>query len=80
MPEDHPLRARAVAHISATSRRTPADHDRLAGSLRGWCWPGGVADYTEPVARGWVRRWGPACLDTVAVECTCELGRCTVCN
>jgi hypothetical protein len=80
MHEDHPLHARAVAHISAASRRTPADHERLGRVLRGWCWPGGTADSTEPVARGWVRRWGPACLDTVAVECTCELGRCTVCN
>jgi len=23
---------------------------------------------------------GPACLDTVTVDCTCELGRCPLCN
>jgi hypothetical protein len=80
MHEDDSLHARAVAHISAAARRTPADHARLAAMLRAWCWPGGLADSTAPLARGWVRRWAPACLDRVVVDCTCEQGRCTVCN
>jgi hypothetical protein len=77
--DDQRLRT-AVAHIAASARRTPADNDRLAITLRGWCWPGGVADRTEPVGRGWVRRWGPSCLHTVSVGCTCAKGHCTVCN
>jgi hypothetical protein len=78
--KDRRLRACAEAHIAAMARRTSADHDRLADILRGWCWPGGPEDRTEPVARGWVRQWGRACAHTVAVECTCAQGRCAACN
>jgi hypothetical protein len=79
LPHD-PLRAAAEAHIAAVGRRTAADHDRLATVLRSWCWPGGLEDQTGPVARGWVRRWGPTCLGAIEVECTCAEGRCTLCN
>jgi hypothetical protein len=78
--DDQPFRARAEAHIAAFARRTAADHDRLTGALRNRCWPGGPADRTEPVARGWVRAWGPACRHTVALHCTCAQGGCAVCN
>jgi hypothetical protein len=78
--EDQPFRARAEAHIAAFARRTAADHDRLAEILRSRCWPGGPGDRTEPAARAWVRRWGPACRHAVALECTCAHGRCAVCN
>jgi hypothetical protein len=78
--EDHPLRATAIAHIAASARRTPVDHERLASVLRSWCWPGGLPDRTEPAGRAWMRQAEPACLDTVALECTCARGRCTVCN
>jgi hypothetical protein len=77
---EHPLRATAVAHIAAAGRRTAADHGRLATALRSWCWPGGPADRTEPAGRGRMRQWGPACLDTVVLECTCAQGACTLCN
>jgi hypothetical protein len=78
--EDHSLRARAAAHIAAAARRTPADDDRLAAILRGWCWPGGPDDRMEPVARAWVRRWGPRRVGAIVVECTCAQGRCELCN
>ena len=78
--KDRRLRACAEAHIAAMERRTSADHERLADILRAWCWPGGPEDRTEPVARGWVRRWGRACAHTVSVECTCAQGRCAACN
>jgi hypothetical protein len=77
--DEHRLRT-AVAHIAAFARRTSEDHDRLASELSTWCWPGGVADRTEADGRGWIRRAGPACLDSVVVECTCAQGRCTLCN
>jgi hypothetical protein len=80
MKENHPLRARAEAHIAAAGRRTSEDHERLAGILRGWCWPGGTEDTTEAVARRLVRSRGPARLSRVELECTCAQGRCTVCN
>jgi len=78
--EDHPLRARAEAHIAAASRRTAEDHDRLEGILRSWCWPGGPDDRTDAIARRLVGTRGPECLTKVAFECTCVQGRCTVCN
>ena len=80
MGRHDPFRAVAEAHIAAAGRRTPADRDRLAAILRSWCWPGGPADRTEPVARGWVSRWGPSCVGAVELECTCARGRCTLCN
>ena len=78
--EDHPLRARAEAHIAAMERRTQDDHELLAGTLSDWCWPGGPADRTEPVARTWVRQWRPARIGPLVVECTCAEGRCALCN
>ena len=78
--EHEPFRARAEAHVTAFARRTAADHARLAGALRDRCWPGGAGDRTEPIAREWVRAWGPACRHTVALECMCAQGRCLLCN
>jgi hypothetical protein len=80
MRDGNPLRARAEAHIAAMSRRTPADHDRLANFLTARCWPDGVADRTDPAATGWVRRWGLASRHAVTLRCTCPRGRCPVCN
>ena len=80
MKDDHPLRARAQAHIAAASRRTAEDHERLAGILQGWCWPGGPEDRTDAVARSLVRTRGPARLARIEFECTCSQGRCTICN
>jgi hypothetical protein len=37
-------------------------------------------DRTEPVAREWVRRWGPAPLGTALPDCSCAAGHCAVCN
>ena len=78
--EDHPLRARAEAHIAAASRRTAEDNNRLTAILRGWCWPGGPEDTTDAIARNLVRSRGPAFLTKVALECTCAQGRCALCN
>jgi hypothetical protein len=80
MEDDHPLRGRAEELIAACGHRTPTDDDRLAEALRARCWPGGPADRTEPVARGWVRRWRPRTIAIAAFECTCAQGRCALCN
>ena len=42
--------------------------------------PGGSADRTEPAALEWVRRWGPGRLTASPLDCSCEQGRCAVCN
>jgi hypothetical protein len=74
-----PDRARVPALIASAERDEPGGRDGLAHALHRWCWPGG-GDRTEPVARGWVRRWGPNLLGEVAFDCTCTAGRCTLCN
>jgi len=78
--KNHRLGARDEAHIAAMTRRNADDHDRLADILRGWCRPGGAAERTEPVARGWVRQRGRACGHAVALQCMCAQGSCAVCN
>jgi hypothetical protein len=78
MEEAH--RARVQHLIGIAERRTTDGRAGLADALHRWCWPGGGADRTEPVARGWVRRWGPNLLDEIAFECTCAHGPCSLCN
>lgn len=39
-----------------------------------------TGDRTEPVAREWVRRWGPSPFATVLSDCSCAVGRCALCN
>jgi hypothetical protein len=73
-------RARVHHLIGIAERETAAGPAGLADALRRWCWPGGGDDRTEPVARGWVRRWGPNLLEQVAFECTCADCRCELCN
>jgi hypothetical protein len=49
------------------------DLGRLLGAASG-------DDHTQPAAREWVRRWGPARLGATLPGCSCAAGRCTVCN
>ena len=52
----------------------------LAASMLSRTWPGGHGDRSEPVALEWVRRWGPSRLTEAPYECSCDEGRCAVCN
>jgi hypothetical protein len=52
----------------------------LADELLRHCWPGGQADRSEPVARGWLRMWGPVKTIASVPACGCASGRCTICN
>lgn len=58
-------------HIAAIA--AARDVPRLLGMASG-------ADATHPVARDWVRRWGPARTATALPDCSCAAGRCSVCN
>jgi len=78
MEEAHRARVRRL--IGIAEREETGGRAGLADSLHRWCWPGGGEDRTEPVARGWVRRWGPNLLDEIVVDCTCAHGRCSLCN
>jgi hypothetical protein len=68
------------AHVTAVARR---DHDQTAG-LAAWmsaaCWPGGSADRVERAALDWVARWRPRSAGTRLTPCTCQSGRCRLCN
>lgn len=66
-------------HVRAASR--PDDETaRLTSYLVEACWPGGLGDRSEPVARGWLRMWGPTRIVVDVPRCGCAQGRCTICN
>jgi len=58
-------------HLEAIAGRR--DVTRLLGAVSG-------EDRTEPFAREWVRRWGPVRLGAALPDCSCDAGRCAVCN
>jgi hypothetical protein len=66
-------------HIRSAAR---PDHESVmfADELLRHCWPGGQADYSEPVARGWLRMWGPVKVVASVPDCGCAGGRCRICN
>jgi hypothetical protein len=71
-------RALVITHIESVARRRAGDADRLIASLHGASPQGG--DRTEPGAREWVRRWGPARYAAATPACACARGACLVCN
>jgi hypothetical protein len=75
-PEYQPI----VAHISSVRTRSSVHTTALTAALVRRCWPGGVADRSEPTALPWVERWGSANLTPAPRPCTCADGRCLVCN
>jgi hypothetical protein len=69
-----------AAHIESVSSRAESDTDRLVSAMFSGCWPGGMGDRTEVVAREWVRRWGPRRAGPISSACRCAVGHCGVCN
>ena len=69
-----------ASHIEALATGGHGEAMQLALRIRGRCWPGGSHDRTEPGALDWVRRWGPKGLAPAQPGCSCELGRCAMCN
>jgi hypothetical protein len=80
MPDDF-RRPFVLAHIERVTERGHEDADRLVAALIRRCWPGGLADRTEPAAIEWVRRWGAGVQRIPEPDaCACREGRCRVCN
>ncbi len=77
--DDRETREAVEVHIRAAGR---PEHESLllADQLLRHCWPGGQADRSEPVARGWLRMWGPVKVIASVPACGCATGRCTICN
>lgn len=66
-------------HISRLAQHDDSAERRLIAATR-LCWPGGIADRTEPFAREWLRLWRPARAGAGLPACSCAGGNCTVCN
>jgi hypothetical protein len=66
-------------HIRAAGR-PDTESDRLMYDLVAACWPSGSEDRSEPVARGWLRMWGPIRIVVDVPACGCARGRCHICN
>jgi hypothetical protein len=79
MQEDPEIHDDLAVHIRAAAR-PDGETARLARALNRACWPSGAQDSTDPVARGWLRMWGPTKIVVDVPECGCAVGRCTICN
>jgi hypothetical protein len=66
-------------HIARLAEGSETAARRLTASAQD-CWPGGLADRSEPVARGWLRLWRPARSAGMVPRCSCAAGHCAVCN
>lgn len=66
-------------HIRAAARPS-VESERLLRVLSSALWPGGSPDRTEPIARGWLRMWGPVQVAVDPPRCGCAEGFCTICN
>jgi hypothetical protein len=66
-------------HIRAAGRPS-AESQRLLRVLNTALWPGGGADRTDRVARGWLRLWGPVQVVIDPPHCGCAEGHCAICN
>ena len=69
----------ALAALIGSAARVPGRRILLLDRLVERSWPGG-GDRTEPVARRWVRAWGPVRTLATPPPCACAGGRCSVCN
>jgi len=77
---ESPQDAFLAALVDSVRSRSEVQTAALGASLQRRCWPGGIADRSEPAALPWVRRWGPTRLTPLPPECTCAEGRCLTCN
>jgi hypothetical protein len=66
-------------HVALVAARSEDATRRLGEAIAGRCWPG-MGDRTVPVALEWVRRWGPGRITPALPACSCQAGRCPVCN
>ena len=67
-------------HIDLASPFGHTDSRRLTSLIIRACWPGGPEDRTERLALDALRRWHPVQTSAELPECSCETGRCVLCN
>ncbi len=69
-----------IAEHARVAARPGTQAGRLLRDLSGMCWPGGVQDHTQPLARSWLSLRGPELLIVETPVCRCGEGRCDICN
>lgn len=79
MPNYPELPEMLALHIRAASRPS-GESERLLRVLSTALWPNGSSDRTDPVARGWLRMWGPVQVIVDPPRCGCAEGCCPICN
>jgi hypothetical protein len=67
-------------HITEVTQRDASQTRSLMARIQRACWTGDGADRTQPAALGWVKRWRPARAAATLPACSCEHGRCALCN
>ena len=75
-PSDHTL---VAGLLTSLSMRTHAETVVLTARLREACWPGSD-DRTDALAREWLKQRGLNAPSPTPDGCTCDSGRCRVCN
>jgi hypothetical protein len=65
--------------LTSLASRTHAETVVLTARLRERCWPGGD-DRTDALAREWLKQRGLKAPSPTPDGCTCDSGRCRVCN
>jgi hypothetical protein len=68
-----------AVHVRAAARPR-AEGELVTAQLFEICWPGGHHDRDEPIARNWLRLWGPGKVVLAVPVCRCAEGRCAICN
>jgi hypothetical protein len=66
-------------HIRAATR-PGVETKRFLDEVTDWCWPGGTADQSDPIARGWLRQFASIRPLSYFSDCSCTDGRCASCN
>ncbi len=74
---DHDL-SRGPHRNDAT--RTSTEMRQLIWSLQLQCWPTGGPDRSEPAATEWLPLWDSDAFDDPVPVCSCDSGRCGLCN
>jgi len=78
MPEQ-PNHTLVTGLLTSLAARTHAETVVLTARLRERCWPGGD-DRTDALAREWLKQRGLEAPSPTPDGCTCDSGRCRVCN
>jgi hypothetical protein len=67
-------------HVRYVRARSKDDTDQFAGLLLRWAWPCGHDDHYDPLLAESLRRLPASLKCDERVICSCDAGRCALCN